>query len=127
MKIEISKKTAFTLIEILVAVTIVGAGILGVVAAFSVSLQAGSESARIRDAVRIAERQMELKVAEPAERLGDDRGSEGAYTWNLNLSQASEGLVLARITVTWSQRGRPQSFRLSRVFRPRAAGQGEQG
>lgn len=120
-------KTGFTLIEILVAVTILGAGILGVVAAFSMSLRVASASARMADAVRIAQREMELKVAQSAESLRDDRGAEGPYAWKFSVSRASEGLMRARVTVTWLDRGRPQSFKLSRVFLPRAIERNEEG
>ena len=121
-----SRRAAFTLLEILVAVTILSAGILGVLGAFSLSLRAGVRAARVEDAARIGERQVQLGIVGPAEALRAQRGAEGAFAWQLDFEQAQEGLMLASVTVTWSEQGRGQKFRFSRVFLPARAAQAEE-
>ena len=113
--------------EVLVAVTVLAAGILGVLEAFSLSLRAGVRSTRLQDAARIAEKQLQFAVVQPAEKLQADRGTEGPFTWRLGVSESQENLMRASVTVEWLERGEPQTFDLTRVFLPRRVNSDDDG
>lgn len=109
---------AFTLLEVLVATTLLATGIVGVLATFSLSVRAASASEHLEDAVQLASVRLELAVATPADRLRPESGNAGRYAWDVAFTDKPEGLVLATIRVTWSESGRPQTFQLSQLFKP---------
>ena len=109
----------FTLIEVLVALTILAVGILGVMVAFSVATRTSSHNVRLTEAVAIAQRELELAVIVPADSLTPSKGSSGPYTWTVNYAEKIHGLGLASVAVCWTERGQGQVFRLNRIFLPR--------
>src|SRR5205823_3993902 len=82
---------------------VLGVGIVGVLAAFSVSLRAASRSERIERAVEVAENQMELAVTGSADGLHPAAAVDGGYHWVRNYSDRPMGLALASVTVTWTE------------------------
>ena len=118
---------AFTLIEVLIAVTILSGGILAVVGGFSVAVRAGVRAARMDGAVRIAQRELELMMLSGPEASPTSTGSEDRYAWQTSLSESREGLMMAAVVVKWSDRGEEQFYRLSRIFLPRRSPQQNQG
>ncbi len=106
----------FTLAEILVAVTILAVGILGVLGTFSVSLRAGTQASRLETAAAIADRELELVVAAHKEITSDSGGSSGQYRYKVRVTELPQNLLLASVEVRWFERGRSETFRLSRVF-----------
>ena len=108
----------FTLIEVLVALTVLAAGIIGIMAALSLCTHKVSESLRLAEVATIAQSQMELAVIAPAGTLEAKAGSAGLYQWEVTFGEKPYGLVLALVVVKWTLRGEPKMFRLSRVFAP---------
>ena len=106
----------FTLIEVIVAMTILAVGILGLMSAFSLCAQTASRGFRLDQAASVAEKQLELAVASPASNLEPITGSVDQYAWTITFAEKSYGLVLASVMVHWTERGVPQAFRLSQVF-----------
>lgn len=102
----------------LVAVTVLGAGIIGVIGVFTLCQRASARALHLEDAVNLAQSQMELAVAKPRDSLEPTAGSTGAYRWTLEYAEKPSGLVLATVTVTWPESGELETFRLSQVFRP---------
>lgn len=109
---------AFTLIEVLVATTILAGGIIGVVGAFSLSDRAASRACRLRGAAEVAQRVLASAVAANAEKLQPASGSSGRFAWKLIYSDKPHDLMLASVSVTWLDRGRTETFELSRIFLP---------
>ena len=110
--------TAFTLLEVLVASTLLATGIVGVLAVFLASVRAASAAEHLEDAVSLASIELELAVATPADRLQPLSGNSGRYAWAVAFTDKPEGLVLTTVRVTWSEGGRPQAFQLSQLFKP---------
>jgi hypothetical protein len=98
--------------------TILAAGILGVMGAFSLCIQANSRAFRQKEAAVLAEKYLGVALAERTKNSDDVSGTEGQYAWAVSFRDVDEGLMLAQAVVTWSQRGVPQTFALSRVVVP---------
>ncbi len=105
--------------EVLVSVTILGAGIACVVTAFSQSLQTSSRVARLGQAAAVAEQELELAAAVSAANLAPKSGVSGRYKWRALYSSYGPNLYRATIRVEWNDKGQRQEFELSRVFLPR--------
>jgi hypothetical protein len=70
---------------------------------------------RLSKAAEIAHRQLVLAVSSH-EQDAESEGVEGPYTWKLEVSDLSEGLRLASVTVKWVDRKGLGTFELSEVF-----------
>ena len=58
------RKHPFSVIEVVVALSVLAAGIVGLAGAFSLAVQAGGNSLRLRQAATLAQNQLELAIAE---------------------------------------------------------------
>ncbi len=112
------KSKGFTLVEVLVAMTVLSTGIIGVLGAFSLSLRAGGGSQRYSQAVEIAERELELACASADGEVRTGSHSDGGFTWIVSGKNVSRELKLAKIDVKWTAQGASRSFQLSRLFVP---------
>jgi len=108
----------FTLVEALTAMTILAVGIVGVLGAYSLSSRSGSEAVRLASAAEVAEEQLQAALGSDGAGLAS-RGASGPYRWERKTSDLREGLQVASVEVTWTDRTGPRSFGLSEVFLPR--------
>ena len=109
----------FSLVEVLVAMTILAGGIVAVLSAFSLSMRTANDATRLEGAAALAEWQLETAIQLPAERLLGSSGSSSTYQWKVSFSPKPQNLVVARAVVEWFEQGRRRQFRLARVFWPR--------
>ena len=108
----------FSLLEILVAVTILSVGILGVLAGFSVSTRAAARAYRNDQAAVIAQGKLDEVLVLPASELEPASGESGQFHWALEFEAKPLGLVRATVVVGWLEQGRPETYRLSQLFLP---------
>ena len=99
--------------------TILSVGILGIVTAVTMGVRVSGGSARLDRATAIAQAELAVAVSERADQLVPGRGSEGLFRWERTYVERSEGLMQARVVVTWPQRGVGQRYELARLFLPR--------
>lgn len=111
-------RDGFSLLEVIVAMTVLGVGILGVMAALSMSLRIDGESTRLVGAVEVAERELVAATLVPTGSIQATRGVDGTYQWTVAYAQKSEQLFLVSVTVQWMARSEAKQYRLSRAFRP---------
>jgi hypothetical protein len=107
------------LIEVLVAMTILAVGILGVMGAFSVCTQAAARGFRLDEAAGIAEKELNLAMISPPSNLEPQSGAVDQFTWKLTFAEKPYGLVLASIQVDWTEKGEPRAYPLAQLFEPR--------
>ena len=110
----------FTLIEILVAVTILAVGVVGAIGVFSQSMKAGSRAERLEKAIEIAQCELELAVAtlNDPNQLQARETQSGLYKWRIALDEKEFGLVCVSVIVTWQQEGLREELVLSELALP---------
>ena len=107
------RRSALTLLETLIALTLIGAALL----ALFTSLQACSAAARhaclLTRAVLLAETKLaDLQTLERPT-LTTQQDAAELFTWQVQLAPtAMENLAAVKITVSWREQQRPQRFEL---------------
>lgn len=112
----------FTLIEVVVALTILAVGILGLLSAFSLCLRTQSQTLRLAEAVCLARQQLAEVIADPAGNWQNRSGDSDRYHWSVDFAEKPCDLILASVTVSWLERGQRQQFRLCQLVRPMSSG-----
>jgi len=103
----------FTLVEALVAMAVLGAGVVGVLEMFSLAGSAAGENQRLARAVEIAQRELSLAVAS---RYAPVEGAEKLHRWRVERQDRPMGLERVAVTVTWMVRGAEQSYVLEQLW-----------
>jgi len=109
---------AFTLIEVLVALSIFSVGVLGVLGAILLSTSVASRAQRLDGAVVLANAKLEQVICVPVDKLEAKQGQENQYTYAISMENRPGGLMAARIVVRWPERGDVQEYSISKVFQP---------
>ncbi len=105
--------------EVLVALSILAVGIIGVLGAFSLSVRTGANAVRVDKAAAIAEWEI-VRVAAAGAAAGlPPTGESGPFQWRRTVSTVKGGLSRVTVVVSWTQRGKQESFELAEVFRDR--------
>jgi prepilin-type N-terminal cleavage/methylation domain-containing protein len=112
------RRRGFTLLEALVATTILGAGIVGTLSVFSMCQRRTARTMHLDEAVDIAQSRMAITLSTPADRIAPAGGSIGRYQWAVSYAEKPYGLVQATVTVTWPEGGQPETYKLSQLFTP---------
>ena len=112
-RIDRSSRHAFTVVEVLVALIVVAAGLLGVAGASATALRASNGAMRERSAISRARTRLALiqaagcvGAADGERQLGN--GLEDRWT----IAAATNGVRLVEVSVEWDDIGRRRSFRL---------------
>lgn len=105
---------AFTLVEVLVALTVAGVGLIGAIGALS---QAGSAAERVehlRRAELLAESQLNQAVVGPLTQMGRAEGRSGRFEWVVEIVPSRHPrLAEVVVTVTWREGVRRGRYRLA--------------
>ena len=127
-----SRFTAFSLIELTIALAILGVGLVGAIRVFPVGLQASRRSEMSSRAVMTAQQTLESIKLESCQALAETDTTAGSFTVGLHLSTPQSTrlvdptrLTAVEETVTWTQDGRSRAMTFITYLRcPSAAGQG---
>lgn len=82
-----NRRRAFTLIEVLVAVSILGAGVALAMGLFAGGLNLASVSREYVNATLLAQELMVERLSAFTLDEGEERGEEGDYTWEVNIER----------------------------------------
>jgi prepilin-type N-terminal cleavage/methylation domain-containing protein len=108
----------FTLLEVMVAMVILGVGLLGIYSAIARSIQVNGNNKRLMAATEIAHKQLALGTMRLASEMVAESGKTGLFSWETTFTSKSHGLMLVTVVVTWEQQGRLQTLSRSQVFYP---------
>jgi len=106
------RAAGFTLLEVIVSLVLLAAGLVAVVSAFNVSLAATGAADRRTLATTLLNEKVEELKKEPLLTAGQNEGDFGEdfedYQWRLEISESgTPGLVFVVVTVSWPERGKP--------------------
>lgn len=112
------RRSGFTLLEVLLAVTVLAVAVVGAAIAFRAALQTAGHARLVSQAMEIAQREAAMAMT-TAESLHDRAGSAGRHHWSVSYSEKPLGLVQVRVQVTWSEQGADQAVQIQELFKPR--------
>ncbi len=105
--------SAFTIVEVIVALSVTGVGILAIFGALTAANEAVDRIRNEENAQRIAEARITSLLGNPIERLGTQKGEEGKYKWVESIIGSQDPNIFeVSVKVKWSHRGRPFEFEL---------------
>jgi prepilin-type N-terminal cleavage/methylation domain-containing protein len=106
-------RSSFTLVEVLVALTVASVGLLAVFTALRMAGATASLVHNQEQAQRLAERHMTDLLAAPIKQMGNQKGQEGIFAWEA-VTRAAKDADLAEVVVTvrWLHQGRTMRFQL---------------
>lgn len=114
----LSKNSAFSLLELIIAIAILSAGIVGVMQAFSYSARVSGLSCDITDANFLAKDIIqELEFKEKLKLINDSipdiSGRVGKFQWQYEFKETSEpGLYNLRLLISWERLNRKEDLSL---------------
>ena len=109
----------FSLLETLVAALVLAAGLAVIIGCFAQQLSAISDARDYRNALRLAQRQLDLAAIRPGQKRqsgsGQGRDQFTGLFWKLDwLPQQRPGLNVAVCKVSWQARGNRREVSLKR-------------
>jgi type IV pilus modification protein PilV len=110
----------FSLIEVLIALSIFTIGILGVASLVISSINENGLARRVTEATALAEDRLESMLALPYENIDAGQSTEGAYTVSWNVAQ---DIIVAQtksitVTVTWQYLGIDRKVTIQHLLAP---------
>ncbi len=112
------ERRGMTLVEVLVALTVLSVGILGLLGALLLGSNISARSEHLDAAVALANTKLEEALCTTADKLEAQQGQEDRFTYALAIENRSGGLMAAKMTVQWLEAGNVQEYTLSKVFQP---------
>jgi len=119
-----SRSTAlggFTLIEMMVAVLLIGVGLMGLAAMSTTVTRANVQSSALTTASALAQQRVEQLRTDPYAAIasGNDALTVDGVTynrsWNVSVNVPDQGLKTVDVTVSWTSRGKTHSTMLSTI------------
>ena len=112
------RETGFSLLEVIVAMTIFSTAVLGIVTAFSQATRASGEARREVAAVRLAEAKLLESTRVERGAMTDAVGEDEAGAWSVVYQRRSDGLGRVDVTVEWGSTAGPEEVTLYELFPP---------
>jgi type IV pilus modification protein PilV len=114
-------RRGFTLIEMMVAILLIGVGLMGVAALSTTVTRANQQSAAITAASSLAQERIERFRTEDYAAIAsgsDTRTLDGitySRSWTVTANDPAAGLKTIAVTVSWTTRGRTHQTTLSTI------------
>jgi prepilin-type N-terminal cleavage/methylation domain-containing protein len=100
----------FSLVELMVVLVVLAIGLLPMAFVQTRAQQEVLDSGRHTEALALAQLQMETAKAQGFGVAVTDTGMVGNYQWIQTVQNVSFGLDQVSVSVSWTERGRPQSI-----------------
>jgi len=115
--LHLYRKAAFTLIEIIVSITILSTSLLAVFGVFRMCSSASVTSQRLTESVLLAEKLLVETTLEKNIRFQTKSGKEGFYDWQIKTSPSEiESLAVIEVTVIWHQQMNEKEYTLKSLL-----------
>ncbi len=110
-------RAGFSLVEVVVALTIFSGGIVALSAAFHHVSQHAVTAERRHQAALLAERQLRAEPPADGAASGRARMPVGPFAWQRRTDTVAPGLLRTQVAVTWTDGGKAEHFELQRLQR----------
>jgi prepilin-type N-terminal cleavage/methylation domain-containing protein len=108
-----TRTTAFTIVEVIVAMALLGIGMVAVFGTLRTCAEAAHHARMLMHAVYLAERLLVEAGLEESPAYGTVKGQEERYVWNVRTAPTSvEDLGVICVRVNWPEQGRTQQYEL---------------
>ncbi len=113
-----SEQKGFLLLEVLVALTILSAGIIGVIKAYTISLRAQRHARYQTSAFLLASNlQTEIEIATIEERQGQISIGDRLFEWNIEIEPTyTEDFKMVSAKVKWAEQSKEYKASLSNLY-----------
>ena len=119
----ISKSDGFSLLEVLIAVSILSVGMLAVATMQTTGMQANLKARTVTEACTVASQHVERLMTLPFSDAWLDEGNNPQtvtvdgynITWNVFNNNPVTGSMLIRVVVNWTERGQPKVVPINTV------------
>jgi len=98
-----------TLVELLVVLAVLAAGLIPIALVQLTANKDVFHSGQRTEALSIAQMQMERVKSMGFDNAVTNNGTAGAYTWNTNIQPAGSGINSVTITVQWQEKGKQRA------------------
>jgi prepilin-type N-terminal cleavage/methylation domain-containing protein len=107
----------FTLLEIMLAVCIVGFGILAIASMQTTALSGTSTGNLVTGASVVAQDRMEHLIATPYEQLANGNATSGIYgvSWTVSLDEIIKNTATITVNVSWQEKRMSKSMSIVHV------------
>lgn len=103
----------FTIVEVLVAMTVTGVGLLAVFTALRMAHSTAGLISDEQQAQQLAQRHMTSLLVEPIQRMGVQTGQTGRFSWQHAIRRTKDpDLAEVVVSVRWAHQGQQRKFQL---------------
>lgn len=107
------RRRAFSIIEVIVAMTILGISMTAIFAAIATTSRAAHHARMQTEAVLLAESLLTEATLAPSRSYSTRAGAHEAFTWQVQTGQTPvEELGFVKVTVHWQEQQRDQEYEL---------------
>lgn len=115
------RRQGFTIVETMVAMTVLGVGLVGVFGTLQVVNSLAGQIREQEAAQLLAEQHMTSLLAGPIDVMGSKDGQEGLFKWVESIRPGkNRDIAEVVVTVAWLHQGRPLTFQLVSLKEVRA-------
>ncbi len=118
-RIQGSDEAGFTLVELIVAVLLIGIGLLPIAAVQTGSTRDVVATGQHTRALSIAQGQMETTRTAGFAAAQTDSGVTGTFAWRTVVTNVSPSLLQVDVTVSWTEQGTPRTLVLNNLLSQR--------
>ncbi len=102
------------MVEVIVAVGLLGFSIMAIFGSLSLCSKAGHHARMLNQSVLLAERLLVQTRLNPITTFEAREGQEGPYQWQVRIAPTPvEGLAAVDVTIRWREQERPQEYVLT--------------
>ncbi len=112
-------ESGVTLVELMIALVIIGVGILTLSAVQTHSSRDVTVTAQHTRALSLAQAQVENARIAGFDAAVADSGVNGVYNWRREITSVGTGLNRVRVTVNWNAQGVPRGLEISTLMSTR--------
>ena len=125
---DVEDANGFTLIEVIVALSVFGFSMMAVFQALTTCAVAAHHTRMLTRSVLMAEKLLVESRLSGISSFSIQEGREGAFSWRIQTSETpAPGLAAFHVKVTWLEQQRPQEYELESLVRMNTMGRGPGG